>query len=76
MPGNIIGTDSAHFLFARIHEGQDSRVLQPGPGHFAVDLLPPGHRLLGVREAVERGALLEFARVVPPLSEVYREVTA
>ena len=29
-----------------------------------------------LREAVERGAVREFARVVPPLAEIYREVTA
>jgi ABC-2 type transport system ATP-binding protein len=29
-----------------------------------------------LHEAVRRGAVREFARVVPPLSEIYREVTA
>jgi ABC-2 type transport system ATP-binding protein len=29
-----------------------------------------------LREAVRRGPVQEFARVVPPLSEIYREVTA
>ena len=29
-----------------------------------------------LRQALARGAVHEFTRVVPPLSEVYREVTA
>jgi ABC-2 type transport system ATP-binding protein len=41
-----------------------------------LELLDDGAEQAVLREAVERGAVREFARVVPPLSEIYREVTA
>ncbi len=41
-----------------------------------LELLSEGAEQAVLREAVARGAVREFARVVPPLSEIYREVTA
>jgi ABC-2 type transport system ATP-binding protein len=41
-----------------------------------LELLVDGAEQGVLREAVERGAVREFSRVVPPLSEIYREVTA
>ena len=41
-----------------------------------LELLDDGAEQAVLRAAVERGAVREFARVVPPLSEIYREVTA
>ena len=41
-----------------------------------LELLDDGAEQAVLREAVERGAVREFSRVVPPLSEIYREVTA
>ena len=41
-----------------------------------LELLTDGADQAVLREALERGAVREFTRVVPPLAEVYREVTA
>jgi ABC-2 type transport system ATP-binding protein len=41
-----------------------------------LELLTDGADQAVLREAVARGAVREFTKVVPPLSEVYREVTA
>ena len=41
-----------------------------------LELLTEGADQAVLREALERGAVREFTRVVPPLAEVYREVTA
>jgi ABC-2 type transport system ATP-binding protein len=41
-----------------------------------LELLADGADQAVLREALERGAVREFTRVVPPLAEVYREVTA
>lgn len=41
-----------------------------------VDITTPGAELTLPRTALDRGDLYEFARVVPSLSEIYREVTA
>jgi ABC-2 type transport system ATP-binding protein len=41
-----------------------------------LELLDDGAEQAVLRAAVERGAVREFSRVVPPLSEIYREVTA
>ena len=41
-----------------------------------LELLTDGADQVVLREAVARGAVREFTRVVPPLAEVYREVTA
>jgi ABC-2 type transport system ATP-binding protein len=41
-----------------------------------LELLAEGADQAVLREALERGAVREFTRVVPPLAEVYREVTA
>ncbi len=41
-----------------------------------LELLTDGADQALLREAVARGAVREFTKVVPPLSEVYREVTA
>ena len=41
-----------------------------------LELLTDGADQVVLREALERGAVREFTRVVPPLAEVYREVTA
>ena len=41
-----------------------------------LELVTAGAEQAVLREAVARGAVLEFARVVPPLAEIYREVTA
>ncbi|HYN66501.1 MAG TPA: ATP-binding cassette domain-containing protein [Ornithinibacter sp.] len=41
-----------------------------------MELVAEGADQVVLREAVARGAVREFTRVVPPLSEVYREVTA
>jgi len=41
-----------------------------------LELVAEGAEQAVLREAVARGAVREFSRVVPPLSEIYREVTA
>jgi ABC-2 type transport system ATP-binding protein len=41
-----------------------------------LEILDDGAEQAVLREAVQRGAVREFARVVPALSEIYREVTA
>jgi len=41
-----------------------------------LELLTEGADQAVLREALDRGAVREFTRVVPPLAEVYREVTA
>jgi ABC-2 type transport system ATP-binding protein len=41
-----------------------------------LELVTEGAEQALLREAVSRGAVREFTRVVPPLAEVYREVTA
>jgi len=41
-----------------------------------LELLTEGADQAVLREALERGAVREFTRVVPPLAEIYREVTA
>jgi len=41
-----------------------------------LELLTDGADQVVLREALDRGAVREFTRVVPPLAEVYREVTA
>ncbi len=41
-----------------------------------LELVAEGADQAVLREAVARGAVREFTRVVPPLSEIYREVTA
>ena len=41
-----------------------------------LELVTEGAEQAVLREAVARGAVREFSRVVPPLSEIYREVTA
>jgi ABC-2 type transport system ATP-binding protein len=45
-------------------------------GRALLELIDPGAEQAVLRAAVDRGPVLEFARVVPPLSEIYREVTA
>jgi ABC-2 type transport system ATP-binding protein len=45
-------------------------------GTALIELVEPGAEQVVLREAVHRGPVHEFARVVPPLSEIYREVTA
>ena len=41
-----------------------------------LELVTEGAEQAVLREAVARGAVREFTRVVPPLAEIYREVTA
>jgi ABC-2 type transport system ATP-binding protein len=41
-----------------------------------LELVTEGAEQAVLREAVARGAVREFSRVVPPLAEIYREVTA
>ena len=41
-----------------------------------LELLTDGADQVVLREALDRGAVREFTRVVPPLAEIYREVTA
>jgi len=41
-----------------------------------LELLTEGAEQALLRQAVQRGAVREFSRVVPPLAEIYREVTA
>jgi ABC-2 type transport system ATP-binding protein len=41
-----------------------------------LELVTDGAEQAVLREAVARGAVREFSRVVPPLAEIYREVTA
>lgn len=46
-------------------------------GHSAlVEIVEPGAEQALVAEAVRRGPVSEFSLLVPPLSEIYREVTA
>ncbi len=45
-------------------------------GTALLELVEPGAEQVVLREAVQRGPVHEFARVVPALSEIYREVTA
>ena len=59
-----------------VREHADLGVLDVDRGTAVVEPLTAdaGRRLLA--EAVRRGGVLEYARIVPPLSEIYREVTA
>lgn len=41
-----------------------------------LELVTEGAEQAVLREALSRGAVREFSRVVPPLAEIYREVTA
>jgi ABC-2 type transport system ATP-binding protein len=52
------------------------RVHQVAGSSALVELKAPGAEQVVLREALVRGPVREFTRVVPPLSEVYREVTA
>jgi len=45
-------------------------------GTALLELVEPGAEQVVLREAVQRGPVHEFTRVIPPLSEIYREVTA
>ena len=45
-------------------------------GTALLELVDTGAEQAVLREAVARGAVREFSRVVPPLAEIYREVTA
>ena len=51
-----------------VHDVDGSAVL--------LELVTEGAEQAVLREAVARGAVREFSRVVPPLAEIYREVTA
>ena len=51
-----------------VHDVDGSAVL--------LELVTEGAEQAVLRDAVARGAVREFSRVVPPLAEIYREVTA
>ena len=59
-----------------VRDQRGSHVHDVDGGRALLELIDPGAEQAVLRAAVDRGPVLEFAQVVPPLSEIYREVTA